>query len=298
MLPPLHACPGPGHVGVPSLGLWKLPGPQCVGEDTVRCSRTKRGLQHPREGFQGNPMKSRLPELTYFKPQVLGVFPLPLLTRPPLAFPSPTSPSPSSLPPPYLSLKISSQRERKRLGAGPCDLSSQLRQGVHNELLSGLNCSAKWQSRPRQRGPRRTRHSTSSNHRCYGEGHYFITESALTQLTHSSVVPCLSGVHRRKEVVQCGFFPDSPQLPRGQQASWDKRGSQEVISQCTLGAQSGWTRNGQRAQGGCGRLQSRRKHTWGTTQVSRPTCCASPLAKLAFPLLLFFTVDCCFGVQG
>ena len=37
--------------------------------------------------------------------------------------------------------------------------------------------------------PGRSRRSASFNHRCYGESHYFIRESALTQLTHSSVVP-------------------------------------------------------------------------------------------------------------
>ena len=60
---------------------------------------------------------------------------------------------------------------------------------MHNKLLSGLNSSVKWQSLPRQTGPGGPARSASFNHRCYGESHYFIRESALTQLTHSSVVP-------------------------------------------------------------------------------------------------------------
>lgn len=52
---------------------------------------------------------------------------------------------------PQVSLKIALRGRES--GFGKCDLSSQLRRNVHNKLLSGLNCSVKWQSLPRQTGP-------------------------------------------------------------------------------------------------------------------------------------------------
>lgn len=52
---------------------------------------------------------------------------------------------------PQVSLKIALRGRES--GFGKCDLSSQLRRNVHNKLLSGLNCSVKWQSLPRRTGP-------------------------------------------------------------------------------------------------------------------------------------------------